>query len=221
MALVERLINEGWLKTPAIISAFKTVDRADFIPEGFRHLSELNEALLIGHNQTISQPLVVAFMLELLNPKPGDKILDIGSGSGYTSTLLAHIVGKKDNLQFPISNLQTNLQTEGKVIAMEIIPELVEFGRANADKYGFVKKGIITFVEADGSKGYQKEAPYDAILASASGKKIPDIWRRQLKIGGRIVAPVNDSIWLIEKTEKNTYRKTEYPGFIFVPLVIK
>ncbi len=218
MALVERLINEGWLKTPAIISAFKAVNRADFIPEGFRHLSELNEALLIGHNQTISQPLVVAFMLELLNPRSGDKILDIGSGSGYTSALLAHIV----SLEEPNSKSQSKSQIskqKGKVIAMEIIPELVEFGRANADKYGFIKNGIITFVEANGSRGYQKGAPYDAILVSASGKKIPDIWRRQLKIGGRIVAPVNDSIWLIEKTEKNIYRETEYPGFVFVPLI--
>ncbi|MFH0791763.1 MAG: protein-L-isoaspartate O-methyltransferase [bacterium] len=217
MVLIEGLIKEGWLKTPEIITAFKNIKRADFIPEGFRHFSELNEALLIGHNQTISQPLVVAFMLELLNPKLGDKVMDIGSGSGYTTALLANIVGKKSNLQFSIYNFQTR----GRVVAVEIIPELMEFGRANADKYEFVKKGIVEFICADGSNGYKKEAPYDAILASASGKQIPRAWKQQLKIGGRIVAPVRDSIWLIEKIGDNKYRETEYPGFVFVPLIVK
>jgi len=227
MALIEKLIKEKWLKTPEIITAFKKINRADFIPEGFRHFSDLNEALLIGYNQTISQPLVVAFMLELLNPESGDKILDIGSGSGYTSALLAHIVSQKSSSQFSVSPPKAdppkadNFQTKGKIVAIEIIPELVEFGRANADKYEFVKKGIIEFICANGSKGYKKDAPYDAILASASGKKIPNEWRKQLKIGGRIVAPIKNSIWLIEKIGDNEYQETEYPGFVFVPLVIK
>ena len=98
MALIETLIQEGWLKTPRIIEAFKKIKRADFLPAEQRPLAELNEALSIGQGQTISQPLVVAFMLELLQPEPGDKILDIGSGSGWTTALLAHIVSQKGNL---------------------------------------------------------------------------------------------------------------------------
>jgi len=215
MALIKELVKNEWLKTSEIIAAFKQINRADFIPEGFRHLAELNEALLIGYNQTISQPQVVAFMLELLKPKAGDKILDIGSGSGYTAALLANIVGNQGKFQNPNSKIQI----AGKVIAIEIIPELMEFGKANTDKYGFVKEGISKFICTDGSKGYKKEAPYDAILASASGKKIPNTWKQQLKIGGRIVAPIKDSIWFIEKTGDNKYQETEYPGFVFVPLV--
>ena len=92
MNLVDSLIREGWLKTPRIIEAFRKVKRIDFLPEDMKDLAELNEALPIGSGQTISQPLVVAFMLELLQPQKREKILDIGSGSGWTSALLAYIV---------------------------------------------------------------------------------------------------------------------------------
>ena len=91
MALIDNLIAEGWLKTPRIIEAFRKIKRVDFLPEDIKNLAELNEALPIGWGQTISQPLVVAFMIEQLDPQPGDKILDVGSGSGWTTALLAEI----------------------------------------------------------------------------------------------------------------------------------
>ena len=202
MALLDDLIKRGWLKTEKIIKAFEEIKRVDFLPENVKDLAELNEALPIGRGQTISQPLVVAFMLELLKPEKGDKILDIGSGSGWTSALLAHIVGK-----------------EGKIIAIEIIPELTEFGKKNVEKYNFVEKGIVKFVCADGSKGYQNEAPFDKILASASAREIPKAWKKQLKIGGRIVTPIGSSIWLFLKKSDKEFEETEYPGFVFVPLI--
>lgn len=176
------------------------IKRGDFLPEDIKDLAKLNEALPIGYNQTISQPEVVAFMLELLEPAPGNKILDVGSGSGWTSALLAEIVGP-----------------EGKVIAIEIIPELMEFGKRNVAKYNFP----VQFICADGSKGYKKEAPYDRILASASAEKIPLAWREQLKVGGIIVAPVGNSIWRIVKKFSPggfVFEEIEYPGFVFVPL---
>ena len=212
MDLVDSLIKEGWLKTPRIIEAFRQIKRVDFLPDDIKDLAELNEALPIGYGQTISQPLVVAFMLELLDPQPRDKILDVGSGSGWTSALLAEIVGEK-----------------GKVIAIDIIPELVEFGKKNVSKYNFLQKGIVEFICADGSKGYQKEAPYDKILASASARELPKPWKEQLKIGGRIVTPIGSSIWLfIKKTpsfakatagKESEFEEIEYPGFAFVPLI--
>ena len=214
MALIDSLIKEGWLKTPRIIKAFREVKRVDFLPKEIKDLAELNEALSIGYGQTISQPLVVAFMLELLQPQLGDKILDVGSGSGWTTALLAQIVGQK-----------------GKVIAIDIIPELVEFGKKNVEKYNFVKKGRALFICADGSKGYEKEAPYDKILASASAETLPPTWKEQLKIGGRIVTPIGSSIWLFIKKSPSFAKATEgkeaefeeieYPGFAFVPLIIK
>jgi len=200
MALIDDLMKDGWLKTPAIIEAFLKIKRADFLPKENENLAELNEALPIGFNQTISQPLVVAFMLELLEPAKGDKILDVGSGSGWTTALLAEIVGEK-----------------GKVISLEIVPQLKEFGQRNVAKYDSIKN--VEFICADGSKGWEKYMPYDKILASASAKRIPDAWKKQLKVGGRIVAPVNNSIWLFIKRSDGKFDETEYPGFVFVPLV--
>ena len=93
MDLIENLIKDGWLKSPKIIDAFKKIKRVDFLPEELKDSADLNTALPISYGQTISQPLVVAFMIEQLNPKEGDKVLDIGSGSGWTTALLSHIVG--------------------------------------------------------------------------------------------------------------------------------
>jgi len=219
MVLVDELIEDGWLKTPEIIAAFRKIKRADFMPEGMKHLAEINEALPIGSGQTISQPLTVAFMLEELKPEAGDKILDVGSGSGWTTTLLAYIVSQKGNSKFQISNYKQ----KGKVIAIELLPELKEFGEKNASKYNFVKKGIAEFICADGSKGYEKEAPFDKILCSAAVQQneIPLAWKKQLKIGGRIVAPVRSSIWTLVKKSEKEFEEAEYPGFGFVPLVQK
>lgn len=217
MGLIDDLVQKGWLKTSRIIEAFKKIKRADFLPEDIKNLSEFNEALPIGHNQTISQPLVVAFMLELLQPKIGDKILDIGSGSGWTSALLGHIVSGGE-LKSKIKAQKS--KTRGKVIAIEVIPELKAFGERNVAKYNFIEKGIVEFICADGTKGYIKEAPFDKILCSAAAQaEIPLFWKKQLKIGGRIVTPVNNSIWLLIKKSEEEFEKHEYPGFVFVPLV--
>jgi protein-L-isoaspartate(D-aspartate) O-methyltransferase len=203
--LIDRLVQKKWLRTPIIIDAFRKIKRKDFLRDNLKDLYDANEALPIGYGQTISQSLVVAFMLEKLQPKQREKILDIGSGSGYTTALLAQIVGNK-----------------GKIISIELIPELKRFGEKNLLKYNFVKKGIVKFICADGSKGYKKEAPFDKILVSASVKKeIPKAWKDQLKIGGKIVSSVRESIWVLEKQTNNQFKKNEYPGFIFVPLVQK
>lgn len=205
MGLIDLLIQEKYLKTPRIIEAFRKIKRIDFVLEDMKNLAELNEALSIGHNQTISQPLVVAFMLEELQPQPGDKILDVGAGSGWTSALLGEIVGEK-----------------GKVFAIEVVPELKEFGQKNVAKYNFIKKERVQFILSDGSKGYLKEAPFDNILASAAVQgNIPQAWREQLKIGGRLVSPVGTSIWRLVKKNEKEFAETEYPGFSFVPLIEK
>jgi protein-L-isoaspartate(D-aspartate) O-methyltransferase len=204
MDFIQKLIKQEWLKSPSIIQAFQKIKRQDFLPEDMKGLADLDRALPIGFGQTISQPLVVAFMLEQLDPQPGHKILDIGSGSGWTSALLAEIVGSK-----------------GKVIAIEIVPELKEFGEKNTSKYNFIKKGIVDFICIDGSKGYLKEAKFDRILASASGRELPLAWKEQLKIKGRIVAPIGTSIWTFIKKSKNSFEEIEHPGFAFVPLITK
>ena len=204
MALIDDLTQEKWLKTPRIIEAFHKIKRVDFLPEDLKNLAELNEALPIGFGQTISQPLVVAFMLELLEPTEGEKILDVGSGSGWTTALLAEIVGPK-----------------GKVIAIEVVPELKEFGEKNVGKYNFIERGVVEFICADASKGHLSEAPFDKILASASARILPRSWKEQLKIGGKIVTPIENSIWLFNKKSETKFEELEHPGFVFVPLIEK
>lgn len=205
MDLIDELIHEGWLKTPRIIAAFRKIKRRDFLPTEAKNLAEENHALSIGYGQTISQPLVVAFMLELLAPKEGDKILDIGSGSGWTTALLAELVGEK-----------------GKVYAVEIIAELQKFGEANVAGYNFVKKKRAEFFCADGAKGLASKALFDKILVSAAVQdKIPSAWKEQLKINGRLVTSVRSSIILMIKKSTTEFITHEYHGFAFVPLVEK
>jgi len=196
--LIEELISEGYLKTPRIIEAFRKIDRKDFVLPEFENSAYANVPLPIGENQTISQPLTVAFMFELLQPQRGDKALDIGSGSGWTSALLAEIAGKR-----------------GKVFSLEVIPGLCNFGKKNIEKYF---AGVL-HICADGSKGYSQEAPYDRILVSAAADKMPRQLKKQLKIKGRLVIPVRNSIWLVERLAKNKFREEEFYGFTFVPLV--
>ncbi|MEK7179392.1 MAG: protein-L-isoaspartate O-methyltransferase [Patescibacteria group bacterium] len=202
--LVTALIHKGVLKTPALIEAFEDIDRKNFVPVAYADEAYEDSALPIGHGQTISQPYTVAFMLELLQPKRGDKVLDVGSGSGWQTALLAHIVG-----------------TEGTVIGIERIPELKEMGEKNISRYDFIQKGIVTVLSINAEDGLPKEAPFDCIISGASAQEVPAAWKEQLSIGGRIVMPVHDSIFLIIKQGENEFREEEYPGFSFVPFIHK
>ncbi|MBI3231687.1 MAG: protein-L-isoaspartate O-methyltransferase [Candidatus Doudnabacteria bacterium] len=200
--LFRELGRQGVLKKPEIREAFKQVDRTDFVLPEFVDQAYENHPLPIGFGQTISQPYTVAFMLDLLAPKRGEKILDIGCGSGWTTALLASIAGK-----------------EGRVIGVERISELAKFAESNIAKYPLLQR-TSTIVRENGSKGYNKETPFDRILASAAVfDDIPEAWKAQLKIGGRIVAPVRDLVVLIDKLSADKYRQKEHWGFVFVPLV--
>jgi len=200
--LIKELMEEGILKTPSIIDAFEKVDRKDFVLEELKDKAYLNTPLPIGYGQTISQPLTVAFMLELLQPEKGNKILEIGSGSGWQTALLAHVVS-----------------VGGKIFAAELIPELMDFGRKNVAKYGFIKNKTVEFHSLNATKGMPEEAPFDRIISAASGMELPIAWKEQLKVGGRIVAPVKDAIHLLVKKSETEFEESIYPGFAFVPLI--
>ena len=200
--LVKDLIGQGYLKNPEIINAFYRVRRKDFLPEPVRDKDTVNAPLHIGHGQTNSQPLTVAFMLEVLEPEEGDRILDVGSGSGWQTALLADIVGE-----------------QGHVYGIERIEALKEYGEENTKKYKFVN---ITVTHGDGTKGLKSYAPYDKIIVAAAAQEIPQSLISQLKVGGRLVIPVGDitqDIVVVEKLAEDKIKTKSYPGFQFVPLI--
>lgn len=197
--LVQHLKLGGLLRDKSLEQAFLKVDRADFVPERLRHLAYSDQALPIGEGQTISQPTVVAFMLELLQAKSGDKILDVGAGSGWQTALLGQLVGSR-----------------GRVYAVEVVPQLCQQAASNLAKYRFKN---IQLLCQNARSGLPKQAPFDGIIAGASGEKVPPVWKKQLKVGGRIVAPVGTSVICYTKQVGGRFTTDGYPGFLFVPLI--
>jgi protein-L-isoaspartate(D-aspartate) O-methyltransferase len=235
--LIDQLISQGYLKTPRIIQAFRKIKREDFIPEEFKDQAEGNYPLSIGYGQTISQPLTVAFMLELLQPEPGDKVLDIGSGSGWVTALLAYIVSQKRNSKSKILNSkqiqnsnfqnskQDNLQSldqelpSVQVYAIERIPEIKEFGENNIRKYNFIDKKIVQFFCHDGTKGLPEFAPFDKIHIAAAAEEIPQALKDQLAVSGRMVIPIKGGILKLDRISEKKFKEEFFPDFVFVPLV--
>lgn len=197
--LTENLIDIGVLSTKNIIEAFQNVDRADFVRDATVADVYEDYPLQIGHGQTISQPRTVAMMMEMLAPKEGEKILDIGSGSGWTTALLAFIVGES-----------------GFVTGVERVSELVKFGNSNLAKYKFKNAKII---QARAKLGIVGEE-FDRILVSAAADEFPYELTKQLKIGGKLVIPVRDSVYEIRKNESGKLEAREHYGFSFVPLIL-
>jgi protein-L-isoaspartate(D-aspartate) O-methyltransferase len=191
-------------KNKAIKEAFQVIDRKDFIHADYEFEAYEDYAVPTIAGQSISQPTTVAFMLELLDVQEGDTVLDIGSGSGWTTALLGHMVGK-----------------DGKVIGLEIIPELVAHGKENIAKYKKLKLPI-EILQADKEAGLYKHGPYDRILCSAefsNNETVPIELLLQLVPGGVMVVPVNSAIVKYEKVTDDEVYETEYPGFSFVPYI--
>lgn len=198
--LTNVLLKLGVLETSRIIKAFNKVDRRDFLPASQRHRYLENRPIPIGYEQTNSQPFTVAFMLELLLPSESDKVLDIGSGSGWTLALLSRLIDSGSG---------------GKVFGVEVIPELVELGNSNLQNAG-IKNCKVS--RAGEKLGIPLEAPFDKILVSAGVDEVAQELIDQLKVGGRMVIPVKQSLLVVEKSESGL-KTHEFPGFVFVPLV--
>lgn len=179
--------------------AFAKIQRKNFVLDEHEGHADIDAPLPIGFGQTISQPTTVRMMLNWLEVEPGNKILDVGSGSGWTTALLSELAGPT-----------------GKIYAVERISELVKFGQDNNERIGVTNA---EFHQASTEFGLPKHAPYDRILVSASAGKLPRELLDQLKPGGKLVIPVRNDILEIEKTPGNNYDIQEHSGFVFVPLL--
>jgi len=204
--LVNELIKEGVLKTPEVINAFMKVPRELFVNKDFRELAYADSPLPIGYGQTISAPSMVAIMTEELKPAKGDKVLEVGTGSGYQAAILAELV-----------------KPEGHVWSIEVIPELAAFAERNLRKAGYTQ--YVTVVVGDGSEGLAEYAPYDKIMVTAASPDIPEPLIRQLKCGGRLVIPVGrlhlQVLKVVSKDVKCRVSARDSVPCVFVPLVGK
>lgn len=197
------------LRDPLVDDAFKTIDRKDFVPEKLAEEAYEDYPLPIGRGQTISQPTTVAFMLEKLAVKPGHRVLDVGSGSGWTTALLAQMA-------CPASDRRGEGKS-GSVIGVERIPELVKQGQENLSKYDFAHAEIR---QAKETLGVPERAPFDRILVSAAaGEEVPEELIKQLAPGGKMLVPVESDIVEVSKEKDGSVRKHAHHGFAFVPLV--
>ncbi len=201
--LVDYLIRQGYLKSEKVVMAFLEVDRKDFVPERYKEFSYIDEPLPIGYGQTISAPSIVALMTELLELEEGEKVLEVGAGSGYQAAIISRIVGEK-----------------GNVITVERIPEVFETARKNLSKYKNVK-----VILGDGSIGCPREAPFDKIIVTACAPRIPEPLIEQLKDGGIMVIPVGGNtlmqrLYRVKKISGEL--KMEFIEYVsFVPLIGK
>jgi protein-L-isoaspartate(D-aspartate) O-methyltransferase len=197
--LAQLIMREG-SADPRIVEAFRHIDRAEFVPKELRQGAYLDRPVAIPERQTTSQPSLIARMIDAVDPQPGDKALEVGTGFGFQTALLAHLVDE--------------------VISIETHPTLVEAARRNLERAG-VKNA--TVVQGDGWLGYPPEAPFDVIVVSAAATSLPAPLGEQLAEGGRLVIPLrehmSDDVYLFEKQDGNLVRKRLITPARFVPLV--
>ena len=200
-AMVERQLKRRGITEPHILDAFRAVPREAFIGGNNVHLAYGDHPLPIEAGQTISQPYIVALMIQAASIKPGDRVLEIGAGSGYAAAVMSRIADK--------------------VIGIERQHQLVDIARERLQRLGYAN---VEIVEGDGTKGWPAAAPYDAILAAASGSHVPQPLTEQLAPGGCIVMPLGDPGWVqqlvkVTKAADGTFSQENLGGVRFVPLI--
>jgi protein-L-isoaspartate(D-aspartate) O-methyltransferase len=200
-AMVDRHLRRRGIKEKHILDAFLAVPREEFVSAEYEHLAYGDHPLPIEAGQTISQPYIVGLTIQAAGIKPGDKVLEVGAGSGYAAAVISRIAGE--------------------VIGIERQHDLVEVARERLQRLGYDN---VTIVEGDGTKGCPEHAPFDAIVAAASGSHVPKAFIEQLADGGSVVMPVGDPGWVQElvkvtKGPGGTLSQENLGGVRFVPLI--
>jgi protein-L-isoaspartate(D-aspartate) O-methyltransferase len=200
-AMVERQLRRRGITEPGILDAFRAVPREAFVSPAYAHEAYGDHPLPIEAGQTISQPYIVALMIQAAAIGPCDTVLEVGAGSGYAAAIISRIARK--------------------VIGIERQHDLVEIARERLSRLGYDN---VEIVEGDGTKGWSDAAPYDAIIAAASGSHVPESLVGQLAPGGRLVIPLGEPGWAQElvkvtKQEDGILRQENLGGVRFVPLI--
>jgi len=199
--MVDQQIVARGLDNPSLVAAFRTVPREEFVGNGYADQAYQDCPLPIESGQTISQPYIVALTIDAAEIGKGDKVLEVGAGSGYAAAVIGRIADK--------------------VIAIERHHRLVKLARERMER---LRYDNVSIVEGDGTLGWPEEAPFDAIVAAASGSHVPQSWIAQLKPGGRIVMPIGrpsavQSLVKVTKEVDGTLRRQDLGGVRFVPLI--
>ena len=197
--MVEHQIITRGIKNPSVLSAMLKVKRHLFVPKGMMPFAYNDNALPIDNRQTISQPYIVALMTELAHLKPTDKVLEIGTGSGYQAAILAECVKK--------------------VYSIELIKELADQADQRLISLGYKN---IEIKNDDGYMGWPEHAPFDAIIVTAAAPEVPQELVKQLKAGGRMIIPLGEffqDLFVITKNPDGTIKKESNIGVRFVPMV--
>jgi len=200
--MVDHLISSGYIKSKQVIDAMLSVPRHEFLPE-HREYAYIDSPQCIGYNQTISAPHMVGIMLELLDLRPGLKVLEVGAGSGYHAACMAHMV-----------------RPGGHVYTIEYVPELASLSKKNLEKTGYASH--VTVIQGDGSMGLKDHAPFDRIVVTCAAPSIPTPLIEQLNNNGVLEIPCGDrwlqSLIIIRKDANGKLSKEEWGGCVFVPL---
>lgn len=203
--LVQRLVDEGIISDPRVIAAMEGVERHLFVPAEIAEQAYYDTPLYIGEGQTISAPHMVGIMVQALDLRPGQKVLEVGGGSGYHAAVMAELV-----------------KPHGKVISMELIEVLAERARGNLRKAGYTD--LVKVVTGDGSGGFPSEAPFDRVSVAAAAPAVPEPLKGQLADGGSLLVPVG-SRWSQElmrvMRSGDEFSEEDLGGCVFVPLLGK
>ncbi len=199
--MVAEQIEARGIQTPEVLHAMRIVPRHEFVPASERASAYHDSALPIGHAQTISQPYIVGLMTELLQTKAGDKILEVGTGSGYQAAILAEM--------------------GAEVYTIEIVAPLAERARQTLTKLGFIDK--VSVKAGDGFAGWPAAAPFDAVIITCAVSEIPQPLVEQLKPGGRMVLPLGrhlayQTLTVVTKRDTGKLIYQDITGVIFVPM---
>ena len=200
-AMVDLQIHARGIRDPALLAAMREVPRHEFVAAPMRRDAYEDTPLPIEERQTISQPYIVALMLEAARIGAADRVLEVGAGSGYASAVASRLAAHVD--------------------AIERHPRLVEIARERLARLGFANVAVH---RGDGSVGWPQGAPYDAIVVAAAGPRVPDALREQLALGGRLVMPIGDEhatqrLVRLVRSAADRFDETDLGGVMFVPLV--